>query len=190
MGGVRMFNPVIGAGNPVAPPMRVEIGAGGAEGWCTLGHAYEGPPMYGHGGVSAMLIDQLLGHAAAASGHPGVTTDLSVRYRRPVPLDVPLRISACVTGTEGRRLSAMGGVTTAAEPGVPLVEAEARFARLRPIRPAACSAVWPAPTPPIPTWRTTDQAASALLPAPVRGGARRGRPRRRKRSWQDPGRLQ
>ena len=132
MGGVRMFNPVIGAGNPIAPPMRVEMGADGAEGWCTLGQAYEGPPMYGHGGVSAMLIDQLLGHAAAASGHPGVTTDLSVRYRRPVPLDVPLRIWGRVTGTEGRRVSAAGGITTAAEPGFPLVEAEARFARLRP----------------------------------------------------------
>jgi hypothetical protein len=125
-----MFNPVIGAGNPIAPPMRIEIGADGAEGWCTLGHAYEGPPMYGHGGVSAMLIDQLLGHAAAASGHPGVTTDLSVRYRRPVPLDVPLRIWGRVTETEGRRVSAVGGITTVAEPDVPLVEAEARFARL------------------------------------------------------------
>jgi len=130
MGGVRMFNPVIGVGNPIAPPMRIEIGADGAEGWCTLGHAYEGPPMYGHGGVSAMLIDQLLGHAAAASGHPGVTTDLSVWYRRPVPLDVPLRIWGRVTGTEGRRVSAVGGITTVAEPDVPLVEAEARFARL------------------------------------------------------------
>jgi acyl-CoA thioesterase FadM len=131
MGGVRMFNPVIGEGNPIAPPMRIEIGADGAEGWCTLGHAYEGPPMYGHGGVSAMLIDQLLGHAAAASGHPGVTTDLSVRYRRPVPLDVPLRVWGRVTGTEGRRVSAVGGITTVAEPDVPLVQAEARFAQLR-----------------------------------------------------------
>ena len=131
MGGVRMFNPVIGAGNPIAPPMRIEIGEDGAEGWCTLGQTYEGPPMYGHGGVSAMLIDQLLGHAAAASGHPGVTTDLSVRYRRPVPLDVPLRIWGRVTGTDGRRVSAVGGITTVAEPDVALVEAEARFARLR-----------------------------------------------------------
>lgn len=130
-GGVRMFNPVIGAGNPIAPPLRIEISADGAEGWCTLGQAYEGPPMYGHGGMSAMLIDQLLGHAAAASGHPGVTTDLSVRYRRPVPLDVPLRVWGRVVKVEGRRISAVGGITTAAEPGVPLVEAEARFARLR-----------------------------------------------------------
>jgi hypothetical protein len=112
--------------------MRVEMNADGAEGWCTLGQAYEGPPMWGHGGVSAMLIDQLLGHAAAASGHPGVTTDLSVRYRRPVPLDVPLRIWGRVTATQGRRISVTGGITTAAEPDVPLVVAEGRFARLRP----------------------------------------------------------
>ena len=132
MGGVRMFNPVIGDGNPIAPPLRVEVDEGGAVGWCTLGQAYEGPPLYGHGGMSAMLIDQLLGHAAAASGHPGVTTDLSVRYRRPVPLDVPLRVWGRVTGVQGRRISVAGGITTAAEPGVPLVVAEGRFARLRP----------------------------------------------------------
>jgi Thioesterase superfamily len=131
-GGIRMFNPVIGDGNPIAPPLRVEMGANGAEGWCTLGQAYEGPPMYGHGGISAMLIDQLLGHAAASSGHPGVTTDLSVRYRRPVPLDVPLRVWGRVTDVRGRRVSVVGGITTAAEPDVPLVEAEGRFARLRP----------------------------------------------------------
>jgi hypothetical protein len=130
-GGVRMFNPVIGEGNPIAPPLRTESDKDGAEGWCTLGQVYEGPPMYGHGGMSAMLIDQLLGHAAAASGHPGVTTDLSVRYRRPVPLDVPLRVWARVVKVEGRRISAIGGITTAAEPDVPLVEAEGRFARLR-----------------------------------------------------------
>jgi len=131
MGGVRMFNPVIGAGNPIAPPLRIEAGQDGADGWCTLGQAYEGPPTYGHGGVSAMLIDQLLGHAAAAAGHPGVTTELSVRYRRPVPLDVPLRVWGRVTGADGRRVSVAGGITTAGEPDVPLVEADARFARLR-----------------------------------------------------------
>jgi hypothetical protein len=131
MGGIRMFNPVIGAGNPIAPPLRIEKSEDGVVGWCTLGQIYEGPPMYGHGGVSAMLIDQLLGHAAAAAGQPGVTAELSVRYRRPVPLDVPLRVWGRVTGTEGQRVSAVGGITTVAEPDVPLVEADARFARLR-----------------------------------------------------------
>jgi acyl-coenzyme A thioesterase PaaI-like protein len=104
-----------------------------AEGWCTFGAVYEGPPMYGHGGVSAMLLDQVLGQAAAAAGHPGVTTDLTVRYRRPVPLDVPLRVWGRVTEAGGRRqVSVVGGITTADKPDVQLVEADARFYRLRP----------------------------------------------------------
>jgi alpha-methylacyl-CoA racemase len=131
-GGVRMFNPVTGAGNPLAPPLRIEVGEDGVEGRCTLGLAYEGPPMHGHGGVSAMLLDQVLGHASAATGSPGVTTDLSVRYRRPVPLDVPLRVWARMVEAAGRRTSVVGAITTVDEPDVPLVEAEARFLKLRP----------------------------------------------------------
>ena len=139
MGRVRMFNPVIGPGNPIAPPMAIEsvrtaprAGARSA--------AYEGPPMYGHGGVSAMLLDQLLGHAAAVSGHPGVTTELSVRYRRPVPLDVPLRIWGRVVEAEERRVAVVGGITTAAEPDIPLVEAEGGSPGSARTRPGACSA--------------------------------------------------
>ena len=100
-------------------------------------------PGAGDAGRPAVEVtDELLDRRAAADRPasrprrgggrpPGVTTDLSVRYRRPVPLDVPLRIWGRVTGTEGRRVSAVGGITTAAEPDIPLVEAEARFARLR-----------------------------------------------------------
>jgi hypothetical protein len=48
-----------------------------------------------------------------------------------VPLDILLRVWGRVTGMEGRRVSAVGGITTVAEPDVPLVEAEGRFARHR-----------------------------------------------------------
>jgi acyl-coenzyme A thioesterase PaaI-like protein len=132
VGGVRMFSPVIGAGNPISPPLRVEIGEGEAVGWCTLGQAYEGPHMYVHGGVSAMLLDQVLGHAAAVIGHLGVTKELSIRYRRPAPLNVRLRVWARVEQVEGRHASVVGGITTADEPDVVLVEANAGFVRLRP----------------------------------------------------------
>lgn len=132
MHGVRMFNPVTGEGNAIAPPMPIEYHDGGAEGRCTLGLAHEGPPTYVHGGVSAMLLDQVLGHAAAASGKPGVTADLTIRYRRPVPLGVPLRVWAQVTENAGRRTSVTGGISTVAEPEVQLVEADGRFITLRP----------------------------------------------------------
>jgi hypothetical protein len=132
VGGLRMLNPVIGEGNPIAPPLRVTTTRGSAVGVCTLGLAYEGPPTYGHGGISALLLDQVLGHAAASVDNVGVTTGLALRYRRPVPLDVPIRVWAEVVRVDGRRTAVKGGITTAAEPDVQLVEAEGDFLQLRP----------------------------------------------------------
>lgn len=128
--GVRMFNPVIGEGNPIAPPLRIEAHGTQVEGHCTLGAVHEGPHMFSHGGMSALWLDQVLGHAAAAVGNVGVTTSLSVRYRRPVPLGVPLRIWARAIEVDGNRTKAIAAIATEAEPDTALVEAEGRFLRL------------------------------------------------------------
>ena len=65
-------NAVIGLRNPVAPPLHIERTPDG-KAWSTfhLGPQYEGPPGLVHGGVSALLLDQLCGEAAAAGGSPG-----------------------------------------------------------------------------------------------------------------------
>lgn len=131
LGGVRMYNPVTGAGSALAPPLRIGEVDGAAVGSCTLGLAYEGPPMYAHGGVSAMLLDQMLGYAVSASGNPGMTVQLDTSYRRPVPLLTPLRLTARVAETDGRRVIATGRISTAAEPEEPLVEATGTFVALR-----------------------------------------------------------
>ena len=129
--GQRWFNPVVGSGNPVAPPMRVEIVDGTAIGSCTLDWRYEGPPTYAHGGISAMLLDQIMGYAAAAAGHPGVTGRLEVRYRSTVPLDQPLRLQARLIDVLGARAALRGSISLATAPDDPLVEAEGRFLALR-----------------------------------------------------------
>jgi hypothetical protein len=131
LGGFRMYNPVTGSGSALAPPLRIEVTGTAVTGTCTLGLAFEGPPSFAHGGVSAMLLDQLLGYATSAAGHPGMTVRLETRYRAPVPLQTPLRLTAEVTGVNGRRVTARGVITTAADPGTVLVEAEGTFAGLR-----------------------------------------------------------
>ncbi|QIZ38975.1 PaaI family thioesterase [Saccharopolyspora sp. ASAGF58] len=123
----RLYNPAAGPGNPIAPPMRVEIVDGIAIGTCTLGLAYEGPPSYVHGGISALLLDQILGHAHAANGKPGMTVKLSLRYRRPVPLTTPLRIVGRVVRLDGRWTNSVATISTADDPGTVLVEAEGAF---------------------------------------------------------------
>ena len=130
--GQRLFNPVVGLGNPIAPPMHVEIADGAAIGSCTLDWRYEGPFTYAHGGVSALLLDQIMGYAAAAAGHPGVTGKLEVRYRATIPLGQPLQLRARLIDVLGVRAAIRGSISLATNPDVALVEAEGKFLALRP----------------------------------------------------------
>ncbi|TDE39357.1 PaaI family thioesterase [Actinomadura sp. 6K520] len=119
-------NPVTGALNPLAPPVGLTAGPDGlVRGEFTLGHLYEGPPTYVHGGVSAMVLDQALGMAAAVSGTPGMTATLETRYRRPTPLGVPLAVEAKASRVEGRKVYASG--TISGPDGRVTVEATAMF---------------------------------------------------------------
>jgi hypothetical protein len=131
-GGFRMYNPVTGSGSALAPPLHIEVAGQAVIGTCTLGLAFEGPPAFAHGGISAMLLDQLLGYAASAAGHPGMTVKLETRYLAPVPLQTPLRLAAEVSEVNGRRVTARGVIATAADPDTVLVEATGAFVALRP----------------------------------------------------------
>jgi len=130
--GVRMYSPACGAGNPVAPPMTIEQRGDRVVGTCTLGLAYEGPHMFGHGGISAMLLDQILGHAVAAIRAPGMTIELTTRYRRPVPLETPLVLWGQAFRDDGMVIRARGAICLASDPDTPLVDATAEFVTLRP----------------------------------------------------------
>ncbi len=111
--------------------MRVEIVDGAAIGSCTLDRRYEGPPAYAHGGISALLLDQIMGYAAAAAGHPGMTARLEVRYRSTVPLDRTLTVRAHLIDVLGARAALRGSIALASAPDDVLVEAEGRFVALR-----------------------------------------------------------
>ncbi|MGW7407548.1 PaaI family thioesterase [Streptomyces sp. NPDC054833] len=126
-GGVRMYSPVTGAGSPLAPPMRVTPADDGIVGRCTLGIAHEGPPGYGHGGMSAMLLDELMGWACAAAGMPAMTISLDVNYHRPIPLLTPLRVVARVTRTDCRKIFVDGSITTETDPPTTAVTASGVF---------------------------------------------------------------
>ena len=58
-----------------------------------------------HGGWTAAVMDDLLGHLGAAQGVFAVTASLTVEFLRPVPIERPLRARAwCETSEGGRRL--------------------------------------------------------------------------------------
>ncbi|MCD6638588.1 MAG: PaaI family thioesterase [Nocardioides sp.] len=117
-------NAVVGVRNPVAPPLDIQREDDGRI-WAdfVLGPQYEGPPTLVHGGVSALLLDQLLGEAAAHAGSPGMTGTLTIRYRRGTPLG-KLHGEAKMTHTEGVKSFVSGHIADAE--GV-CVEAEGVF---------------------------------------------------------------
>ncbi|WP_137723443.1 PaaI family thioesterase [Prescottella subtropica] len=114
-------NAVVGLRNAVAPPLKIHREDDGRV-WAdvTVGMQYEGPAGLTHGGISALLLDQVLGEAAEHGGAPGMTGTLSLRYRKPTPLGA-LHLEACVDRVEGvktfvaGRLSDADGVCVEAE---------------------------------------------------------------------------
>jgi acyl-coenzyme A thioesterase PaaI-like protein len=130
--GRRVFSPVTGSGSPLAPPLVVRRDGDGVVGHATLGVAYEGPPSFVHGGMSALLMDQLLGSAAAAAGVWGMTAHLELDYRGPLPLEQELVLRAAVVETAGRKSVITGTIALADAPDRILVEARGVFVMPRP----------------------------------------------------------
>jgi acyl-coenzyme A thioesterase PaaI-like protein len=114
--GISRHNPVTGPENAVAPPVFLEATPdGGVSGSMTLGLVYQGPPGYVHGGVSAMVMDHVLGVANHVAGETGMTGTLTVRYRRPAPLWQPLEITARQISVDGRKIRTVGAIVSNGE---------------------------------------------------------------------------
>jgi acyl-coenzyme A thioesterase PaaI-like protein len=123
----RVYSPVTGVGSALALPLVVRKENGGVVAEGSFGATYEGPPGYLHGGVSGLVMDQLLGAAVIASGTWGMTVRLELDYRRPVPLATPLVLRAQATENAGRRTVTTGTIAAADAPGRPLVAARGVF---------------------------------------------------------------
>jgi acyl-coenzyme A thioesterase PaaI-like protein len=107
-------NAAIGLGNPIAPPVIVHHdGRGRCWSEFVLGTAYEGPPKLVHGGVSALVLDHMLGEAASEGlSKPRFTGTITVKYLRGTPLG-PLRSEAWIDHKEGVKVFARGTISDA-----------------------------------------------------------------------------
>jgi acyl-coenzyme A thioesterase PaaI-like protein len=83
---------------------------------------HQGAPGLAHGGVLAAVFDEALGALQVYFRAPAVTANLSVDYRKPVPVGSVLHVRARVDGREGRKLM-MSGTARLDAPDGPLVAA-------------------------------------------------------------------
>lgn len=95
-------NAVVGLRNPHAVPVTVvqDREAKRASAEFELNGLHEGPPGQVHGGVVALIMDQVFGEAAAAGGAPGMTGTLTLRYALNTPLG-PCSAAAWVDRVDG-----------------------------------------------------------------------------------------
>lgn len=117
------YSPIIGRLNPASPP--AEFWAEGVEvhGKMNLSAVYAGPPGMVHGGIIAMVFDELLGVVNVVNGQGGYTGTLKVVYQRPTPLLTEITLRAWPSGSEGRKLHVTGemvcdGAVTASAEGI------------------------------------------------------------------------
>jgi acyl-coenzyme A thioesterase PaaI-like protein len=95
-------NPATGFRNAIAPPLVMHEEPDGL--WWTefeLGEAYQGPPGWVHGGMTALVLDQVMGEAASDGlTKPMFTGTLTLRYLRGTPLGW-LRAEAAIERSDG-----------------------------------------------------------------------------------------
>lgn len=90
-----------------------------------LAPEYQGWRGVAHGGIVMALLDEAMAYAAGFAGHRGVSAAVKVRFRKPVPLEVPLEARGRVTWQRRGVLGVEAAIYDSA--GTPLVRAEGSF---------------------------------------------------------------
>jgi acyl-coenzyme A thioesterase PaaI-like protein len=126
------FGPLRGAANAVAPPLTFgdtieRDGRTIVVARVRCGILHEGPPRIVHGGVVAACFDEVLAVAQRDTVN-GFTTELTVRYPRPVPTETDLEFTGWIESDDGRRAVGRGECHAGGELRA---SAEARFVRPR-----------------------------------------------------------
>ena len=103
-------SPATGFSNAVSVPTHIWNENGLVKAVAMPGWSHEGPSGCVHGGVIALLLDQLCGVTQRTSGTPGHTGTLSIRYRHFTPINAPLLLKAKIARTEGRKNTVEAGI--------------------------------------------------------------------------------
>ena len=68
-----------------------------------LQRRFVGPPAHAHGGIIATILDEAMGKVNKLRHVIAVTSEMTVNYLKPVPLNKPLRVESREEKVTGRR---------------------------------------------------------------------------------------
>jgi uncharacterized protein (TIGR00369 family) len=113
--------------NPSSRRIALRTTADGAEGDVTFGPDAEGAPGLVHGGLLATFADEVMGYVQHGGAAIRLTAEMTIRYRRPTPIDTALRCRAHVVESTDRRFTVHAEVTAADDDATVLAEADAIY---------------------------------------------------------------
>jgi uncharacterized protein (TIGR00369 family) len=68
-----------------------------------LNKRYTGPPGHCHGGIIATILDEAMGKVNKLHHVIALTSEITIRYLKPVPLNRPLRVESREVRVRGRK---------------------------------------------------------------------------------------
>ncbi len=88
---------------------------------------HQGYPGRLHGGIASTILDETVGRAVLIEHKDSwwVTAELSVRFKKPVPIDGPIKVVGRITGSRGRIFEGTGEILLA--DGTTAVTATAKY---------------------------------------------------------------
>src|SRR5450755_3410285 len=97
-----------------------------------LGKRYTGPPGHTHGGIIATILDEAMGKVNKLRQVVALTSQITVDYLKPVPLNKPLRVESREVKVKGRKHINMAEILN--EKGEVLARSEGLFIAIDPHR--------------------------------------------------------
>ncbi len=129
------LSPIMGDCNPCRPDIQLALKEDCVSGRTTLNKRHMGLVGFAHGGITAMICDQLAALATQATGIPCVTAALTINYRKPVPLYEELSLHAHCEIVSDKKVKAIStvmlGETILAESEALMVRADKIVAKLK-----------------------------------------------------------
>ena len=95
-----------------------------------LSAAYQGATGFVHGGIIATLLDEVMAKVSRFNGEHAVTAELTVEYKRPVPVDEDIVVEGWEVKVAERHRFREGEIRDAS--GVVLARGRARFTVIDP----------------------------------------------------------
>ena len=108
--------------------MQLEIHIEEGRSWTELQleRRFEGWEGIAHGGILCTILDEVMAWSLVGADNWGVTARLAVDFKRPVPVDRPIRAEGWVTELRRRLVTTAGSIVDAAD-GTLLASADALY---------------------------------------------------------------